>query len=168
MKRLTLISGILFMTIFLVLPAFADNRDWGRGRPMKGHWQDGRDATQRNFGRFNNLTVEQQNQIKELRQNLFDRTADLRTQIIAKSAELNILLNTSDPDLDQAKALQKDLSDLQAKMDQERIVFLLELRKIDPDFRMGARRIGKRIPRNSGPANMRQQPYMRKYGPGMF
>jgi Spy/CpxP family protein refolding chaperone len=168
MKRITLISGILFMSIFLVLPAFADNRDWGRGRQMKGHWQDGRDATQRNFNRFNNLTVEQQNQIKALRQNLFDKTADLRTQVIAKSAELNIFLNTTAPDVEKAKALQKELSDLQAMMDQERIVFLLELRKIDPDFRMGTHRMGKGNPRTGGPANMRQQPDMMRYGPGVF
>jgi Spy/CpxP family protein refolding chaperone len=112
--------------------------------------------------------VEQQNQIKELRQNLFDKTADLRTRVISKSAELNILLNTTDPDVEKAKALQKELSDLQAKMDQERIVFMLELRKIDPDFRMGMHQIGRGNLRTGGPSNVRQQPYMRKYGPGMF
>lgn len=165
MKKFKLISGIVFLSIFLALPALAD---WGRGHPMKSRGQEGRAANQGNFGRFHNLTEEQQNQIKKLRQDLFDRTADLRTQVIAKSAELNIFLNTTDPDVDKAKTLQKELSDLQAKMDQERIVFQLELRKIDPDFRMGMHQIGRGNPRAGGPANMSQQPYMRKYGPGMF
>jgi zinc resistance-associated protein len=55
----------------------------------------------------------------------------------AKKAELNVLMNTSNPDLEKAKALQKEISDLSAKMAQDRITLYAEAKKIDPDARFG-------------------------------
>ena len=54
-------------------------------------------------------------------QKFFDETAAVRSQMVAKHSELNILMNTSNPDLEKAKALQKEISDLKGKMGQERI-----------------------------------------------
>jgi zinc resistance-associated protein len=48
-----------------------------------------------------------------------------------------ILMNTSNPDLEKAKALQKEISDLRGKMGQERIKQFAEERKINPDARFG-------------------------------
>ena len=44
-------------------------------------------------------------------------------------------MNTSNPDAEKARALQKEISDLMGKMAQERITFQLEARKINPDLR---------------------------------
>ena len=76
-------------------------------------------------------------QLDKLHQKFFDQTAQLRTQISAKHSELNILMNTSNPDLEKAKAIQKELSDLKGKMGQERINLYGEERKIDPNTRFG-------------------------------
>jgi zinc resistance-associated protein len=57
--------------------------------------------------------------------------------MVAKRSELNILMNTSNPDLEKAKALQKEISDLKGKMGQERIKLFAEERKINPDARFG-------------------------------
>ncbi|MGE5839787.1 MAG: hypothetical protein ACM34H_07610, partial [Deltaproteobacteria bacterium] len=55
----------------------------------------------------------------------------------AKRSELQILMNTSNPDLEKAKALQKEVSDLKGKMGQERINLFAEEKKINPDARFG-------------------------------
>jgi Spy/CpxP family protein refolding chaperone len=83
------------------------------------------------------LTDEQREQINKLQQKFYDDTAQLRSQIAAKHSELNILMNTSNPDVQKAKALQKEVSDLKAKMAQETLNFQFEVRKINPDARLG-------------------------------
>ena len=82
---------------------------------------------------------------------------------------MNICIDTLNPDIDKAKAHQKDLSNLEAKMDQERIVFFLEIRKIDPDFRIGMwSEVGRDHHRGGRPATRGPHPYMGKFGPGMY
>jgi hypothetical protein len=71
-------------------------------------------------------------------QKYFDETAAVRSQMVAKRSELNILMNTSNPDLEKAKALEKEINDLRGKMGQERIKLFAEERKINPDARFGA------------------------------
>jgi zinc resistance-associated protein len=84
-----------------------------------------------------NLTEEQRSQLQKFHQEFYDKTAKLRTEIMSKRAELGILLNTSNPDAEKAKALQKEISDLRAQLAQEMISFQLEARKIAPDLRLG-------------------------------
>jgi len=62
-------------------------------------------------------------------------TAQLRDEIRAKSAELNALLSSPNPDAEKAKALQKEISDLRARLAQSRINFVLEERKVTPYLR---------------------------------
>jgi len=73
----------------------------------------------------------------------------------AKQGELRILMATSDPDFERARALQKEISDLRAKMAQERINLYEEAGKINPDLRSG-----RGWGRGFGPGN-------EGYGPGM-
>ena len=47
------------------------------------------------------------------------------------------MLNSSTPDLEKAKALQGEISDLRAKLDEERLSYELEARKITPEPRSG-------------------------------
>jgi hypothetical protein len=51
------------------------------------------------------------------------------------SDELNILLDSADPDPEKAKTLQKGISELRAKMDEKRLSYTLEARKILPELR---------------------------------
>ena len=103
---------------------------------MEGHGPGGPGKCPR-WGLDEKLTAEQRTQLDKLHQKFFDDTAAMRSQMVAKQSELNILMNTSNPDFEKAKALQKELSDLRGKMGQERIKLFAEERKINPDARFG-------------------------------
>ena len=114
-----------------------------------------------------NLTEEQRTQLDKLSQKFYDDTAQLKNEIWAKSAELNTLLNSSNPDADKAKALQKEISELRSKFAQARITFELETRKINPDQQFG-RGYGKGYGRHKGRGGpgMGYGQQMGGYGPG--
>jgi zinc resistance-associated protein len=137
MKKILAIVGILALAAVIAVPVMAQGPGYGRGRHMQGYW--GGDAGSCPwYGRgYENLTDEQREQMGALDQKFFDQTAQVRTQMWAKKAELNVLMNTSNPDLEKAKALQKEISDLSAKMAQDRITLYAEAKKIDPDARFG-------------------------------
>jgi len=135
MKRLITVIGIIVLAGVIAVPVFARNRSWGKGAGMMGYqdYGPGRYYDRRN----DNLTEEQRGQLDELRKKFFYKTAELRLGCNKKSMELNFLMNFPDPDTEKAKALQKEVSDLRAKLAQERISHLLEVRKIAPDARLG-------------------------------
>jgi zinc resistance-associated protein len=133
MKRLALVFGIVMMVLALSYPVIArgpeKGRGYGRGAGPDTCWGQG--------GAYANLTEEQRTQLDKLHQKFRDETVDLRTKLWTKKGELRILLGTSDPDAAKAKALQKEISDLKAKMGEKRIDLLLEARKIAPEVPMG-------------------------------
>ena len=139
MKRVLTAVGIMTLVAALAVPALAQGPGWGPGRMMQGYgYGPGGPADQPRYGAWaGNLTDEQREQINKLHQKFYDQTAQLRSQIVAKQSELNILMNTSNPDVQKASALQKDISDLRAKMAQERLNLQFEVRKINPDARIG-------------------------------
>jgi len=100
--------------------------DYGQGDPGYGCEGD------RGYDR---LTEEQRSKSDELYRKFSDKTAKLRDEIWAKSAALDTLLNSANPDATKAKAIQKEISDLRARIAQERINFELEGRKIAPELR---------------------------------
>ena len=51
-----------------------------------------------------------------------------------KRQALHTELDKQTPDVATAKALQKEISDLQAQFDQKRLTHILEMKKIDPNF----------------------------------
>ena len=151
MKRLVTILGILLLVGAIAAPVLAHGPGRGGGQHMMGYGGGG-PGSGGDYGRgYSNLTEEQQVQLDKLHQKFYDETAQLRIDIMAKSGELNILLNTSNPDVEKAKAIQKEIIDLRGKMAQERLDFQIEARKINPDARLG---------RGYGP-------HMKGYGSGM-
>jgi Spy/CpxP family protein refolding chaperone len=135
MKRVITVIGIIVLVGAFAVPASAHDRGWGKGPGMMGY--QGK-APGRDYGRGNeNLTEEQRSQLDELRKKFFDKTSELRLEVGKKSLELNSLMTSSDPDAEKATALQKEVSDLRAKLAQERITHQLEVRKIAPDARFG-------------------------------
>ncbi len=137
MKRILTIAGIMTLGVALALPVLAQGPGWGRGQTAPGGPEDC-PYHSRGAGKWSgDLTDEQRNRLDELYQKFFDQTAQLRSQIGAKQLELNVLMNTSNPDVEKAKALQKDISELRGKMDQERLNLTMEERKIDPNARFG-------------------------------
>ena len=67
----------------------------------------------------------------------YNDTAEIRNQIRTKSAELGTLLNSPNPDIEKAKSLQREISELQAKMDEKRLNYELETRKSAPEGSYG-------------------------------
>jgi len=146
MKRALAIVGILTLVAAIAVPVLAQGPGYGRGRHMQGYGPGDPENCPRHAAWDDKLTDEQRAQLDKLHQRFFDETAAVRSQVVAKRSELNILMNTSNPDLEKAKALQKEISDLRGKMGQKRIKLFAEERKINPDarFGMGWGRDGKR------------------------
>jgi Spy/CpxP family protein refolding chaperone len=145
--RLITLGGIALVLTALTLPAFARGPGWGGGPYARGGgWGGGPGINCPNYGGAwgQNLTDEQKGQLDNLYKKFFDDTAQLRNQIWTKRGELQTLLSSPNPDPGKAKALQKELSDLKAKMAQERLTLQMEELKINPDARFGGRHFGPR------------------------
>ena len=134
MKRLTTIIGILMRVGAVSIPVMAWGPGWGRGHHMMGYPGTGPERGRSDYG---NLTSEQKSRLDTLDREFYDETRDLRDQIWSKSRDLDVALNIPGPDLEKAKALQSEISDLYAKLDEKILDYELEARKIAPDQRLG-------------------------------
>jgi len=135
MKRLTTIIGILVLAGAVAVPVMAWGPGWGRGHHMMGYWGSGPEYGR---GEYGNLTSEQKSSLDALDRKFYEETRELRDQIWTKSRELDSVLNSSNPDLDKAKALQKEISDFRAKLDEKKMEYDLEARKIRPESQYGS------------------------------
>ena len=134
MRRLTMVLGILLLIGAVAVPVMARGPGWSWGHHMMGYWGSGPEYGGDNYG---SLTSEQRSRLDALDSKFYDQTRDLRDQIWTKSGELDTVLNSATPDLDKAKALQKEISELRARLDETRLTYELEARKIVPDQRLG-------------------------------
>lgn len=148
MKKTLTIATIFILIGALAVPAFAHGKYWGRGHYQKGYGQVGPDSRCQYDKGYASLTEEQRDQMDKLHQQFRDQNIQLRNEVRSKAAELNSVLNMANPDAEKAKALQQEISNLRAKMDQNRLDFELEGHKIAPDARFG-------------------RGYGKGYGPGM-
>lgn len=137
MKRALIVIGIMVLVAAITIPVMAQGPGAGMGRMMHGYGPGDPANCPRHGASDDKLTDEQRTQLDKLHQKFFDNTAAVRSQMAAKRSELQILMNTSNPDLEKAKALQKEVSDLKGKMGQERINLFAEEKKINPDARFG-------------------------------
>ena len=140
MKNMKKITGITLLVMALAIPAFAWGQGLGRGfGPGPG----------RNFENLSNnkLTTEQQEKLNELRKGFQDKTADARTEFMKKQIDLNAELNRNEPDLKKAKAIQKDINELQAKITDAHLEFIVEAKKVNPDMTFSGK--GPRMGRES-------------------
>jgi len=79
------------------------------------------------------LTEEQLERIEQQRQSFFTETEPLRQKLYEKKMALRSELAKENPDLDSAKQLQGEISDLRAEFDQKRLEHRIEMRKIAPE-----------------------------------
>ena len=85
------------------------------------------------YGQMNaNLTPEQREQMETERQAFFGATKSERQDLYAKRLELRAEMAKSQPDLNKASALQKEVSELQGSLDH-----IMAMRKINPDAGRG-------------------------------
>ncbi len=132
MRRNTFIlAGIALIVSVAAVTAFAHGPvgGWGRGGHMMGYWDRG--------PAYGNLTDDQRNQLETLNREFFDQTADIRSQLEAKSAELNALLYAQNPDRSKIESVQREIGDLRSKLDQKRLDYEFKVRKVDPNGAYG-------------------------------
>lgn len=146
MKKSGLIAGICFLTIAIASYGFA----WGPsqeegGCPGKRAIGPGSPHMMGPAGGAK-LSDEQRQQLETLRQKFIDETAELRIQINSASEKLALLMETSKPDKQAVKKTVKEISDLQAKLDEKHIDHVLEAKQIAPEAgkRLGAQGMGMR------------------------
>ena len=138
-------STMTLMTVVAVLAilgisahAFAG---WGKGRGSgncPGYSGRGAGMYQSGQGYYpDNLSDEQIKAIEAERQAFRNATEELRSDLYSKNLALRSELAKSDPDIAKAKQLQKEISGLQAQLDEERIDHMIKMRKISPEIGQG-------------------------------
>jgi len=139
MKKLTTILGITLLSGLLAAPVITWAHGWGwGGGHMMGNWGRGPGAyDQDDRGYASTLTREQQDRLTDLDRKFYDETRELREKLWSKSAELNEALAETNPDTAKVTRLQKEASDLRAKLDEKTVAYEIEARKIAPESRFG-------------------------------
>jgi zinc resistance-associated protein len=136
MKRILIISAILLLVGAVATPLMAHGLYDGRGGHMMGRWGGPENGPY--YGRgYDTLTTEQREQLDALHKKFYDETDQLRKDLWDKRAELDTVLNATNPDIEKAKTIQGEISTLQAKLAQKQVEFEVEARKINPDVRYG-------------------------------
>jgi len=155
MRRVTKMFVVALLIGALAVPVVAWSQGWGRGHHMMGHWGSGLEYCYGSERGYGDITKEQRSKLEELDQKFYSETANLKNEIRTKSAELNRLLRSPDPDPEKVRVLQSELSELRAKVDEKHLAYELEARKILPELR------------SSGRYGMGYGHHMGGYGPGM-
>jgi len=168
MKRRLTILGIMLLSGLLAAPVIVWAHGWGwGGGHMMGNWGRGPGYYDRDDqGYPSALTREQAERLSDLDRKFYDATRELRDKLWSQSAELNAALAEPNPDTSKVTALQKEVSDLRAKLDEKRVTYELEARKIAPDARYsGGYGYGGHM-RGYGRGGYGMGPAMMGYGPG--
>ena len=135
MKRLFSIATVILLVGVIAAPLMAQGPGGRKGDSRIYGGRGGYEYGPR--GAYNDLTTEQRDQMDALHKKFYEDTKELRKELRDKRIELHDLLDTDNPDIEKAKAIQSEISTVQAKMAQKRIEFMVEKRKIAPDARFG-------------------------------
>ena len=120
MKR---IFQVLLVGLMVIFAGTAMAGPWGRGMGQgTGMGPYPYDAA--------NLTADQAAQMQTLRESFLKEISPLQSEMFAKKSEMRTLWTASNPDEVKISTLQKDLLELQGKMQEKRLQFNLESRKI--------------------------------------
>ena len=137
MKRNMLVNGVVIVTVVFIL-GYGVNAvaGWGRGPGSGGCGGPGGRWGGAGYG-DTSLSAEQYKQLDEQRQSFFENTATLRQNIYQKNLDLRRELSKETPDIELARRLQKELSQLEADLEQKRFEHMLAMRKISPEAGRG-------------------------------
>lgn len=109
MKKFTLIA-----TLIILVASFTVATAEPRGKP--GGKDFGREGKRSPYANLN-LTEEQKGKIDTLRETMRKELAPIRTELIKKRMELDLLWMEDSPEADKIKAKQKEIRDLRGKME---------------------------------------------------
>ena len=90
------------------------------------------------YGYSGNLNDDEINALDKARRKFFQATENLRGDIYSKQLELRSELAKNDPDTKKAMKLQKEISGLEARLDQERIEHMIKMRKLNSNVGRGS------------------------------
>jgi Spy/CpxP family protein refolding chaperone len=163
MRKIFLIS---FLSIFLPVAALAQGPPEGKGPDFQGRrgmmgpmHHPGED-----WARQLNLTDEQTVKLQALRESFLRETLVWRDQLVIKRFDLRDLLRDPQSDPNQALAKQREISDLESKIQERVVLHQLEMRKVltpeqikllSPGFGFGGFR-GRGMMRGGGPGRGRE------------
>ena len=100
-----------------------------------------------------NLSDEDIDRLNEQREAFFEETRELRENLYQKKMDLRSAMAEPDPDVENALALQREISELEGQMDQKRLAHRLKMQKENPDYFAG-RGFGKGRGYGMGPGGM--------------
>jgi Spy/CpxP family protein refolding chaperone len=138
-------TGKIFMVLAIVAVlgiAVTSFAGWGRGHWGYGNhmgpgygmhrgWSDG----PRGYGGQgyqSDLSAEDLAKLNKERQAFFETTSDLREQLYQKELELRSELAKPEPDAKKAAGLQKEISNLEGQLDQQRLEHRIKMKKDFP------------------------------------
>ena len=127
--------GFLAAVISIAMTVSA-SADKGRGYGYRGHMHHDGYSCQ-GWGASTDLSEEDIQKLEEERKAYVEETKDLRREVYQKRLELASEMAKQNPDPAKAAAIQKDISDTQAQLDQKHLDHLFRVRKINPDLAMG-------------------------------
>ncbi len=133
MKRSLIIVTAMLLAVAIAVPVSAQRFWRGSERRITGD----REETRIDRRMLGNLTDEHREKIAGARKRFIDQTIDLRNNLRTRRTELINILSTAEPDEEKAKKVQKEISNIQGKLDQKRLELMLEILKINPDARYG-------------------------------
>ena len=116
---------------------------WGMGysRSGSGHhgpgWHHGGWGGQGNGYMMGNLSNDEIEQLERERESFFKATENLRQDIYRMDLELRSELAKENPDTKKAGKIQKEISDLEAKVDQKRIEHMIKMKELNPNMGKG-------------------------------
>ena len=117
--------------IGFALNAFAHG-GMGRGGGWGHHGQGWHHQGDYDPGYDDQMSKDEYKQFEQKREAFFKETQDLRANLYEKERELQNELAKGEPDASKASGLQKEISELQAQLDQKRIDHMVEMRKPNP------------------------------------
>ena len=130
MKKTVVMVLVVLMTGFAGIVYANQGMGMGYGKAGYGpHHGQGRMAAA--------LSEEDQQKLNVERKAFFEATRDLRQEIYSKGLELRSELAKKDVDMNRAKAIQKDLSSLEASFDLKQLEHRVAMQKLFPELGMG-------------------------------
>ncbi|WDP92267.1 MAG: periplasmic heavy metal sensor [Desulfobacter sp.] len=122
-------KSLITLTALLIVGLMASSAfAWGHGQGRRGGCGgEGRAV-------YNNLTPEQQTQLRELRQQFVDETYETRSAMMTKHQELRMLMETSSPDKAKLQGLSDEILGLKKVLADKRIDFSLKAKDIAPEL----------------------------------
>ena len=107
------------------------------GQGCGGHGQYQGKGGCGNGQRWADLTPEQREKMDAARQAFFEATKQDRQELHAKRLALRAEMAKSNPDVEAAQALQKEISGIESGLAQKHLTHAFEMRKVDPNAGRG-------------------------------